>query len=72
MTGYFIQAFIFLFAAVVMVPLARRLGLGSVLGYLIAGVIIGPVTGLVGQETNTIQHLAEFGVVMMVFLVGLE
>ena len=72
MTGYFIQAFIFLFAAVVMVPLARRLGLGSVLGYLIAGVIIGPVTGLVGQETNTIQHFAEFGVVMMLFLVGLE
>ncbi|WP_420592135.1 monovalent cation:proton antiporter-2 (CPA2) family protein [Bacterioplanoides sp.] len=72
MTGYFIQAFIFLFAAVVMVPLAKRLGLGSVLGYLIAGVIIGPVTGLVGQETNTIQHFAEFGVVMMLFLVGLE
>ncbi|CAM3644551.1 monovalent cation:proton antiporter-2 (CPA2) family protein [Parendozoicomonas haliclonae] len=72
MTGYFIQAFIFLFAAVVMVPLARRLGLGSVLGYLIAGVIIGPVTGLVGQETNIIQHFAEFGVVMMLFLVGLE
>lgn len=72
MTEVFLQVFIYLCAAVVTVPLAKRLGLGSVLGYLIAGVIIGPVTGLVGQETNTIQHFAEFGVVMMLFLVGLE
>lgn len=42
------------------------------LGYLIAGVVIGPVIGLVGSETTTIQHFAEFGVVMMLFLVGLE
>ena len=59
-------------AAVVAVPIATRLGLGSVLGYLIAGVVIGPITGLVGEETSTIQHFAEFGVVMMLFLVGLE
>lgn len=72
MTGLLVQAFIYLCAAVIMVPLAKRLGLGSVLGYLIAGVIIGPVTGLVGQEASTIQHFAEFGVVMMLFLVGLE
>jgi monovalent cation:proton antiporter-2 (CPA2) family protein len=72
MTGLLVQAFIYLGAAVIMVPLAKRLGLGSVLGYLIAGVIIGPVTGLVGQEASTIQHFAEFGVVMMLFLVGLE
>ncbi|MEQ3696574.1 MAG: cation:proton antiporter [Pseudomonadales bacterium] len=72
MTGYFLEALIYLSAAVVMVPLAKKLGLGSVLGYLLAGVIIGPVTGLVGQETATIQHFAEFGVVMMLFLVGLE
>ncbi|GEA10728.1 monovalent cation:proton antiporter-2 (CPA2) family protein [Alteromonas sp. KUL49] len=72
MTIYFVQAFIYLVAAVITVPLAKKLGLGSVLGYLIAGVIIGPVTGLVGQETVTIQHFAEFGVVMMLFLVGLE
>ena len=72
MTAYFIQAFIYLCAAVVMVPLAKRLGLGSVLGYLVAGVLIGPLTGLVGQETATLQHFAEFGVVMMLFLVGLE
>jgi len=72
MTGYFLQAFIYLAAAVIMVPLAKRLGLGSVLGYLIAGVMIGPVLGLVGSETSTIQHFAEFGVVMMLFLVGME
>lgn len=72
MTSYFIQAFIYLCAAVIAVPLARRFGLGSVLGYLIAGVVIGPVVGLVGEETATLQHFAEFGVVMMLFLVGLE
>lgn len=72
MTGYFLQAFIYLAAAVIAVPIAKRLGLGSVLGYLIAGVVIGPVIGLVGEETTSIQHFAEFGVVMMLFLVGLE
>jgi len=72
MTSYFLQAFIYLAAAVIAVPIAKRLGLGSVLGYLIAGVVIGPIIGLVGEETNTIQHFAEFGVVMMLFLVGLE
>ncbi|NOH27735.1 monovalent cation:proton antiporter-2 (CPA2) family protein [Vibrio mediterranei] len=72
MTGYFLQAFVYLVAAVIAVPIAKRLGLGSVLGYLIAGVVIGPIIGLVGEETTTIQHFAEFGVVMMLFLVGLE
>ncbi|NQZ33639.1 MAG: cation:proton antiporter [Oceanospirillaceae bacterium] len=72
MTGLLLQAFIYLCAAVIAVPIAKRLGLGSVLGYLIAGIIIGPVTGLVGSETQDIQHFAEFGVVMMLFLVGLE
>ncbi|GGA75440.1 potassium transporter [Neiella marina] len=72
MTIYFIQAVIYLLAAVIAVPLAKKLGLGSVLGYLLAGVVIGPIAGLVGQETTTIQHFAEFGVVMMLFLVGLE
>ena len=66
------SATIFLLAAVVAVPLATRLGLGSVLGYLLAGVVIGPVLGLVGDETTELQHVAEFGVVMMLFLIGLE
>ncbi len=72
MSGFLFQAFIYLIAAVIAVPIAKRAGLGSVLGYLIAGIIIGPVVGLVGSETKDIQHFAEFGVVMMLFLVGLE
>ena len=72
MGGLLFSAFIYLCAAVIAVPIAKRLGLGSVLGYLIAGILIGPVIGLVGSETEEIQHFAEFGVVMMLFLVGLE
>jgi len=72
MTDWLLQAFIYLLAAVIAVPLAKRFALGSVLGYLIAGIIIGPLLGLVGDETQAIQHVAEFGVVMMLFLVGLE
>ncbi|MEL6600355.1 MAG: cation:proton antiporter [Pseudomonadota bacterium] len=72
MTGYLLDAVIYLMAAVVAVPLANRFGFGSVLGYLMAGIFIGPLTGLVGSETEQIQHFAEFGVVMMLFLVGLE
>ena len=72
MTSLLLSAFIYLASAAVAVPLSKRLGLGSVLGYLIAGILIGPVFGLVGQETESIQHVAEFGVVMMLFLVGLE
>lgn len=72
MTEWLLQAFIYLLAAVIAVPIAKRLGLGSVLGYLIAGIVIGPLMGLVGEETQAIQHVAEFGVVMMLFLVGLE
>lgn len=72
MTHILISSFIYLFAAVVAVPISKKLGLGSVLGYLIAGVIIGPILGLVGDEAKAVQHVAEFGVVMMLFLVGLE
>jgi len=62
---------IYLLAAVIAVPLASRLGLGSVLGYLSAGVLIGLMPGL-GEETRDLQHFAEFGVVMMLFIIGLE
>ncbi|MTI18105.1 potassium transporter [Rhodobacteraceae bacterium RKSG542] len=68
----FQSAFVYLLAAVVAVPIAKRLGLGSVLGYLIAGIVIGPMLGFVGSEAEEVKHFAEFGVVMMLFLVGLE
>ncbi|TQF00895.1 MAG: potassium transporter [Spiribacter salinus] len=62
---------LYLFAAVIAVPIATRLKLGSVLGYLSAGMLIGLVPGL-GEETRELQHFAEFGVVMMLFIIGLE
>lgn len=72
-TDFLLQSVIYLGAAVVCVPLAKKLGLGSVLGYLVAGMLIGPfILGLVGQEGKDIMHFAEFGVVMMLFLIGLE
>ena len=71
--SFLAQAFIYLFAAVVSVPLAKRFGFGSVLGYLIAGIAIGPFAlRLVGGEGKDVMHVAEFGVVMMLFIVGLE
>jgi len=70
---FFLQAFVYLTAAVVAVPIAKKVGLGSVLGYLLAGVVIGPfVLGLVGAEGEDVMHFAEFGVVMMLFVIGLE
>ncbi len=72
MYSFLLQATIYLAAAVIAVPVAKRLGLGSVLGYLIAGILIGPVLGLIGSEAQDLRHFAEFGVVMMLFLVGLE
>ena len=65
-------AFLFLVAGVIAVPIASRLGLGSVLGYLIAGIAISPLLHQLHVDVVSIQHIAEFGVVMMLFLVGLE
>lgn len=73
MTELLLNALGYLFAAVVAVSITKRLGLGSVLGYLLAGVAIGPILGIVGSsETHELQHVAELGVVMMLFLIGLE
>jgi monovalent cation:H+ antiporter-2, CPA2 family len=74
-TGFFQSALVYLAAAVVSVPVAKRLGLGSVLGYLVAGMVIGPhVLGLAGggERQQHVMHIAESGVVVMLFLIGLE
>jgi hypothetical protein len=64
MTGFILYAVIYLAAAVVCVPIAKKLGMGSVLGYILAGIIIGPfVLGFIGEEGGDIMHFAEFGVV---------
>lgn len=69
----FAQAFLYLAAALVAILVGKRLGLGAVLGYLIAGTLIGPWGfGWIGRESEQVTHFAEFGVVMMLFLVGLE
>jgi glutathione-regulated potassium-efflux system ancillary protein KefC/glutathione-regulated potassium-efflux system protein KefB len=67
-----LQALVYLSAGVVSVPIAKRIGLGSVLGYLIAGVMVGPfMLNLVGEATD-VMRFAEFGVVFLLFLIGLE
>jgi len=67
-----IQALVYLAAGVISVPIAKRLGLGSVLGYLIAGVLVGPfMLHLVGEQGD-VMAFAEFGVVILLFLIGLE
>ncbi len=72
MTDFLVLASVLLAAGVVAVPIASRLGLGSVLGYLIAGIAISPVLAFLEVDVVSVQHFAEFGVVMMLFLVGLE
>lgn len=74
MTGSILfEAIVFLAGAVICVPIVKRLGLSSVIGYLIAGMLIGPyILGFVGQEGEDILEFAEFGVVVMLFIIGLE
>jgi CPA2 family monovalent cation:H+ antiporter-2 len=72
MDSFLFASTLYLLAACVAVPLAVRLGLGSVLGYLTAGIMIAPLEWVVGSETQNLQHFAEFGVVMMLFIIGLE
>ena len=72
MTGFLILAFVILMAGLVAVPLATRFGLGSVLGYLLAGMALSPLLGALGADVEALQVFAEFGVVMRLFIVGLE
>jgi len=70
--GLLAEVLIFLASAVIMVPLARSMGLGAVLGYLAAGILIGPwVLGLIG-DVDTILHFSELGIVLLLFVIGLE
>lgn len=72
MDAFLFQATLYLLATVAAVAISSRLGLGSVLGYLAAGIVIGPGLGLVGTEMEDLRQVGEFGVVMMLFLIGLE
>lgn len=72
MEGFLPQAVVYILAAIICVPIAKKLGMGSVLGYLIAGIAIGPYLLGFLSEGEDIMHKAEFGVVMMLFLIGLE
>ncbi len=69
---FLLQLFIFLAAAAIAVPIAKKLGLWSVLGYLIAGIVIGPFGLSLIADVEAVMHFTEFGVVMMLFMVGLE
>ncbi|MFL9924155.1 glutathione-regulated potassium-efflux system protein KefC [Herbaspirillum lusitanum] len=72
MDEHLLKALVYLLAAVAAVPIAKRLGLGAVLGYLLAGIVIGPWgLGLI-TEVNHILEFSEFGVVLLLFLIGLE
>ncbi|HWA21874.1 MAG TPA: monovalent cation:proton antiporter-2 (CPA2) family protein [Caulobacterales bacterium] len=67
-----LSAFIYLAAALLAVPMAKRLGLGAVPGYIIAGAVIGPFGFKFLNQPGETMHVAEFGVVIMLFLIGLE
>ena len=71
-TPWILSSLVYLSAAVLAVPLARLLGLGSIIGYLGAGIAIGPWGLQLVTDTESMLHFAEFGVVLMLFLVGLE
>ncbi|MDH5579270.1 MAG: cation:proton antiporter, partial [Betaproteobacteria bacterium] len=70
--GFLYQALIYLAAGVIAVPLFKKLGLGSVLGFLAAGMVIGPWGLKLVSRPEAVLHFAEFGVVLLLFLVGLE
>jgi glutathione-regulated potassium-efflux system ancillary protein KefC len=70
--GFLQQALVYLAAGVIAVPIFKRLGLGSVLGYLIAGVVIGPWGLRLISDPSTVLQFSEFGVVLLLFLIGLE
>ena len=67
-----LEAIVYLTAAIIAVPISKRLGLGSVLGYLAAGIFIGPFGASLIENTEHILHFSELGVVFLLFIIGLE
>lgn len=67
-----LQITIFLGAALLLVPLGKRFGLATVLGYLFTGILLGPYVLKVERDPESIMHLAEYGIIMLMFLIGLE
>ena len=67
-----LEAVVFLAAATIVVPLSRKLGFGSVIGYLVAGIAVGPSGIGLFDDVEEILHFAEIGVVMLLFVIGLE
>jgi glutathione-regulated potassium-efflux system ancillary protein KefC len=72
MTKLLIDVIIFLVSALIAVPLATRLGFGAILGYLLAGVMIGPWVLRLVTDVDAILHFSELGIVLMMFVIGLE
>ncbi|WP_413574801.1 monovalent cation:proton antiporter-2 (CPA2) family protein [Bdellovibrio sp. HCB290] len=70
--SYPLQVLVFLCSSVLLVPIFQKLGLGSILGYLAAGILIGPQTAGLITDVESVKHLSEFGVVFLLFLIGLE
>ncbi len=72
MTSYLSELLVFIGSSIIFVPLFKKLGFGSVLGYLIAGIIVGPFGLSLISEPESVSHLSEFGVVFLLFIIGLE
>nr|WP_244575397.1 cation:proton antiporter [Rhizobium sp. 11515TR] len=72
MSGFLLPAFAYLASSVFAVIVSRRLGLGSVVGYIVAGALMSPVLQLSEANTSYLEQLSELGIVMMLFLIGLE
>lgn len=72
MTNYAEQALVFIGSSVILVPIFHRLGFGSIIGYLMAGVLVGPSGLKLISDSQSVLHFAEFGVVILLFIIGLE
>lgn len=72
MTNYLEQALVFIGSSVILVPIFHRLGFGSIIGYLMAGILVGPSGFKLISDSQSVLHFAEFGVVILLFIIGLE